>query len=427
MFPTNLIRNFNLNHCKNLLNLSSIRFQHNINQLNIDYLCNPQNKQSISENITRRKGIGNIEEVQNLHKKLEQIDKTNLEFDKIQEKFISEALKIPNESHKDIIEYGNEPKIIKYVGEKRPFDFQPKEFHDLTKHLNLMRTSQLGNVAGTKSYYFFGALAELEQALIKSAVKKLINSKFELMSVPDILPANIIESCGMATKGDRTQVYHLDDEDDLCLSGTSEMAIAGFFKDKIIEEHQLPIKIAAVSRCFRAETSSVAEERGIYRVHQFTKVEMFALTHPKDSDETLESFREFQEKHFDSLGLHFQVLDMPPHELGAPAYRKYDIEAWLPGRNMFGEISSCSNCTDYQSRRLNIKFKSNDGSLGYVHTVNGTACAVPRMLIALLETYQNEDSTISLPDCLDLRFKRIEKEKRVPELKLKKMKQRHLD
>ncbi|GLV40315.1 Seryl-tRNA synthetase mitochondrial [Carabus blaptoides fortunei] len=387
--------------------------------LNTEYLCNPKNITAISENITRRKGVGNIETVHKLHEQLQ-----NNEDEQVKQQFYNELLKIPNDTHPAVMDYGMEPKILKYVGEKRKFSFKPKEFHDITKKLNIMRTNQLGNVAGNRSYYFLGALAELEQALIKYTVNKLLQLGYQLLSVPDILPSNIIESCGMNTKGERTQVYTLDHEPDLCLSGTSEMAIAGYLKNKVLSIDKLPVKLAAVSRCYRAETSSVAEERGIYRVHQFTKVEMFAVTTPEESDEVLESFRDFQERHFSSLDIHLQTLDMPPHELGAPAYRKYDLEAWLAGRKMYGEVSSCSNCTDYQSRRLNIKYAMDNGELRHVHTVNGTACAIPRLLIALLETHQNEDGTVQIPDALKpfVRFEEINREKRIPELKLKKIK-----
>lgn len=161
------------------------------------------------------------------------------------------------------------------------------------------------------------------------------------------------------------------------------------------------------------------------RVHQFTKVEMFSVTKPGESDAVLEQFRDFQEEHFASLGLHLQVLDMPAYELGAPAYRKYDLEAWLPGRALYGEVSSCSNCTDYQARRLNIKYRSDGGDLNFVHTVNGTACAIPRMLIALLETYQTDRGVVTISEVLKP-FMRgwsdIVKQKNIPELKLKKVK-----
>lgn len=195
------------------------------------------------------------------------------------------------------------------------------------------------------------------------------------------------------------------------------MALAGYFAGSKLKPDQLPVKVTAVSRCFRAETSKLQEERGIYRVHQFTKVEMFSVCRPSESHAMLEEFREIETNLFLNLGLHFKLLDMPPHELGAPAYRKYDIEAWMPGRKQWGEISSCSNCTDYQARRLNIKVDDTDE---FAHTVNGTACAIPRMLIAIVETFQHKDGYIEIPKVLQkfMKTEKIVKQKVLPEVKL---------
>lgn len=151
-----------------------------------------------------------------------------------------------------------------------------------------------------------------------------------------------------------------------------------------------------MSRCYRAETSEIEREKGLYRVHQFTKVEMFGVSESHQSDELLEEFLGHEINLFSGLDLHFRVLDMPSQELGASAFRKYDVETWLPAKGFWGEISSASNCTDYQSRRLNIRCHSN-GALKFCHTINGTACAVPRMLIALMETNQQKDGSILVP------------------------------
>lgn len=192
---------------KNIPNVVISRTVRNFSvELNTEYLCNPENKSTISENITRRKGVGNIENVYDLYQQLKNRNKKDQEYVDIEQKFISEALKIPNDSHKDILNYDKDPKVLKYVGEKPVFHFKPVEFEDLTKNLNLMRTSQLGNVSGNRSYYFYSALAELEQALIKYTVEQLLKDNYALLSVPDILAPNIIESCGMNTKGERTQV-----------------------------------------------------------------------------------------------------------------------------------------------------------------------------------------------------------------------------
>lgn len=234
------------------------------------------------------------------------------------------------------------------------------------------------------------------------------------MTVPDILPSEVIKACGMETDGARNQVYRILPSN-LCLSGTSEMALAGYFAGSQLKTEDSPIKVTAVSRCFRAETSGLNEEKGIYRVHEFTKVEMFSVCHSTQSETILDEFRDIEISLFNKLGLHFKLLDMPPNELGAPAHRKYDIEAWMPGRKIWGEISSCSNCTDYQSRRLNIKFDNE-----FAHTVNGTACAIPRMLIAIIETFQKEDGSILIPKVLQsyMKKEKIVKQKILPELKL---------
>lgn len=254
---------------------------------------------------------------------------------------------------------------------------------------------------------------------MKYTIDRLTAANFQLISVPDILPANVIEGCGFSTKGDRNQVYKLDHQD-LCLSGTSEMALAAYFANRTIPVSKAPVKKIAFSRCYRAETSGLQEEKGIYRVHQFNKVEMFAVAHPSQSEALLEEFRDLQIRLFDELGLHFKVLDMPPHELGAPAYRKYDIETYMCGRDMWGEISSCSNCTDYQARRLNINVTEEDGSNVPAHTINGTACAVPRMLIALVETYQTAKGNVTIPPALIPYMKKdkIDTKKEIPALKL---------
>ncbi|XP_044737527.1 serine--tRNA ligase, mitochondrial [Chrysoperla carnea] len=391
-----------------------------LSNFNVDFLCNKDNVQCIQENIQKRKGVGDILKVQEIYENIRS-DKFNNE--KLRNEFLNEINKIPNDTHPDVFNMGDEPKIVKPCLNKPQFSHEPLDFTTIAKKLNLLRTEHLGNLTGHRSYVLLGELAELEQALIKFTVANLCKRGFVLLSVPDILPSQIIEKCGMNTKGERNQVYALDEKhgENLCLSGTSEMAIAGFLMNKTFPEDQLPLKLAAVSRCYRAETSNIHEERGIYRVHQFTKVEMFGVTRENESNQFLEEFRLIEEDNFTALDIPYRVLDMPPHELGAPAYRKYDIEAWYPGRKMFGEISSCSNCTDYQSRRLNIKYENKQGETHFVHTLNGTACAIPRMLIGLIEVNQQSNGTIKIPKILQpfMDSKEIiSKNKKIPQLKL---------
>lgn len=349
-------------------------------------------------------------EVRNQHDLLEQINSKGLES-------INPRL-LPNLVHPDVINYGETPKIVETVNEIPKFLKKPSGFNDICHKMNLLRMD-VGEYAGSRSYYLMHDLAALERSLILYAVERLRAKHFELVSVPDILPAKNIEACGMQVHGLRNQVYKLSDKTDgseMCLSGTSEMAIATFLTGKTFSKESLPKKFMAVSRCFRAETSTLNEERGIYRVHQFNKVEMFGVSTPDTSEAFLEEFKSIQIDLFTDLGLNFKVLDMPPFELGAPAYRKYDIESWMPGREMYGELSSCSNCTDYQSSRLDIRMESGE----FVHTINGTAAAIPRLLIAIVESFQKPEGFIQIPEVLRKYMKkdRIVRKKVLPETKL---------
>ncbi|XP_022127647.2 serine--tRNA ligase, mitochondrial [Pieris rapae] len=411
-------------HC----NISKRLFSTCYPEIDIEYYCQSQNLSEIKHNIQIRKGVGDINKVHELYEKFKSLSRGDIMYESIKENFYSELVKLPNITHPDVRDYKERPRTINTINLKKDFgSFKPIEFSEITQLLNLMRTDKLGYTCDNKSYYYFGELAEYEEALLKYTVSYLLKKGFDLVSVPDVLTRNIIQSCGMAVNGDRTQIYSLDPilhGPDLHLSGTAEMSLAGMLSNTQHESKKLPLKLASVSRCYRAETSNTVEERGTYRVHQFTKVEMFVVSKPEDSDDILEYIRKTQEELFSPLGIHMRVLDMPPHELGAPAFRKYDIEAWMPGRNNYGEISSCSNCTDYQSRRLNIKYM--DGiTTKHVHTLNGTACAVPRMLISLLETHQHPKGKILIPEILQPFIngkKYIGKNVAVPKLKLLKIK-----
>lgn len=371
--------------------------------LDYEYLCNPENSSVIEELIKKRKGVGDIRKVVELSKKLQSQNMTTEEYTALETELEKAALMIPNKASPHLFEYGETPKVIEYVNSKPDFSFKPREVHELGKDLDIIRMENLGNLTGPRSYYLRGALADLEQALIRYTVSSLLKRGFVLMSVPDLLYSHIIEGCGMSTRGQRTQVYHIADSEDVCLSGTAEMAIGGYLKNREFSLKELPLKLAAVSRCYRAETSSLREEKGIYRVHGFTKVEMFGVTAAESKEESHQLYSEMteiQKELFSSLAIHFQILDMPLHELGAPAYTKTDMEAWMPGRGAYGEISSASNCTDYQSCRLNISYRNKDGVQKLAHTVNGTACAIPRSLIAICETHQTEEGHIRIPPVL---------------------------
>ncbi|XP_015174668.1 PREDICTED: serine--tRNA ligase, mitochondrial isoform X1 [Polistes dominula] len=360
-------------------------------EYNVKFLCDPLNRDYIANNVKKRKGVGDIDKVLELFKQIEK-----------REMFLNELSKIPNDTYSSVFEYGDKPHVLKVCGSKREYNVEPKDFSYLAKKLKLMRSKGLGPIMGSRCYVFQGELAELENALIRYTLKKLIKHGFQLVSVPDIIPTEIIKRCGLLVDGPRTLVYNLSKNygDDYSLSGTAEMSLAAKLINSKFSYKDLPLKMTAISRCYRAEISSTTNEKGIYRVHQFTKVEMFVCSEQNKSSEVFQYLLDIQEDLFSSLGLHFKILDMPAHELGAPAYRKVDMDGWMPGRKLFGELSSCSNCTDYQSRRLNIKYQSPNGELLHVHTLNGTACAIPRMMIALCETHQTEHGRIKIPEPL---------------------------
>lgn len=205
-----------------------------------------------------------------------------------------------------------------------------------------------------------------------------------------------MERCGVPVSKDKTVIYQLEEHNygEQALSGTSEMALASFFKGRRLKN--TPEFFTSASRCFRPEVAYGAGATGIYRVHEFTKVEMFAVVEADESEETLQRILKIQDQLFSDLGLAYQIIDMAPHELGAPAVRKYDIEAYFPSKESYGEISSCSNCTDYQSRRLDIRNENGE----FLHTVNGTACAVPRMIMAICEQFQRKDGLVVIPEPL---------------------------
>uniref|UniRef100_A0A3P8UAS4 Serine--tRNA ligase, mitochondrial n=1 Tax=Amphiprion percula TaxID=161767 RepID=A0A3P8UAS4_AMPPE len=332
------------------------------------------------------------------------------------------ALRLPNTSHPDVpVGDESQARVVELVGQKPEFDFKPRGHVELGEELGLIRQRHLAHVSGHRSYYLRGAGARLQIALQNFALDTVQKRGFIPMVVPDMLKGAVFEGCGMQPNAHRSQVYSLDPArfPDLNLAGTGEVGVAGYFMDHAVNWKDLPVRTVCSSTCYRAETDTGRETWGLYRVHHFNKVEMFGVTADETGEESsrlLDEFVSLQKEMFSALELHYRVLDMPTQELGPPAHRKYDIEAWMPGRNSYGEISSGSNCTDYQSRRLNILYEREDGSLQYAHTVNATACAVPRTIIAILETHQTKEGSVRVPRALQpyLGLEVIEKPKYTP-------------
>ncbi|GAQ88289.1 serine--tRNA ligase, chloroplast or mitochondrial [Klebsormidium nitens] len=329
-----------------------------------------------------------------------------------------EGQRIPNLTHPEVPRGGEEVSVVrKEAGKQREFTFPVKDHVELGEGLDLFDFDTAAEVSGQKFYYLKNAAVLLEMGLINWAIQKLYAKGFTPLSTPDLVRSGVVEKCGFQPRAENTQIYTVQDSD-LCLAGTAEIPVGGLFMDKIIPEAELPIKTVAFSHCFRTEAGAAGREnRGLYRVHQFSKVEMFVVATPEQSDALHEELISLEEDMYESLGLHFKTLDMPSEDLGAPAYRKYDVEAWMPGLDKYGEISSASNCTDYQARRLNIRYRPavNEDSaqagkkgkgatkqppLEFVHTLNATACAVPRMIICILENFQQEDGSVVVPEVL---------------------------
>lgn len=283
----------------------------------------------------------------------------------------------------------------------REFDFAPKDHVQIAEQLDLIDFEAGARVTGHGFYFLKNEAVLLELALQKYAIDLLRSEGFTVATTPDLARNAILEGIGFLPRGPETQIYSIENTD-LSLIATAEITLGGYFADQILEAEQLPIKMAGISHCFRTEAGAHGRAtRGIYRVHQFTKVEMFAFTLPNQSDDMLEYFRSIECRIFDGLAIPYRVIDTASGDLGGPAYRKYDLEAWIPGRGEFGEVTSTSNCTDYQSRRLGIRYRvKGEKGTHFVHTLNGTAVAISRALIAILENYQQADGSVVVPEVL---------------------------
>jgi seryl-tRNA synthetase len=320
---------------------------------------------------------------------------------------------IPNFLHPDVPDGGeDDSRELRRFGEPPRFDFPPLDHLQLCERHQLVDFESGTKVAGAKFYYLKNEAVLLDLALQRLAIEMLRADGFELYVTPDLAKPEIVESLGFNPRGAETQIYSIANED-LCLVGTAEITLGGLFKDVVLAESELPRKLAGISHCFRTEAGSYGREsKGLYRVHQFTKVEMFAVTRPEDSDAMHAELLAIEERFFQALEIPYRVLDIATGDLGAPAWRKFDIEAWLPGRGEkgdYGEVTSASNCTDFQARRLKTRFRRKGAKkTELVHTLNGTAVAISRALIALLENHQRADGSVGIPSALRPYFGRDE-------------------
>lgn len=296
---------------------------------------------------------------------------------------------------------------LRRVGEIRDFaaeGFAPRDHLAVAESLRLVDFEAGAKVAGQKFYYLKNEAVLLDLALQHFALGVAARHGFTLHVTPDLAREDILRGLGFNPRGESTQVYSVADSD-LCLVGTAEITLGGMLTDAILEEEQLPLLLCGLSHCFRTEAGSAGQEsRGLYRVHQFTKVELFAFTTPEQSETMHAKLLAIEEEIFQALKIPYRVLDIASGDLGGPAYRKFDLEAWMPGRGAYGEITSTSNCTDYQARRLRIRYRPTaEGTKAkprLVHMLNGTAVATSRALVAILENYQQQDGGLRVPDVL---------------------------
>lgn len=256
-------------------------------------------------------------------------------------------------------------------------------------------------VAGAKFYYVKGGLALLENALIQFGIKKIVEHGFTLMDVPDLVNSRVLEGTGFAPRSsEQSDEYYIEGED-LALIATAEMSITGYHMDEIIDEDKLPLFYAGLSACFRKEAGAYGKHtRGLFRVHQFNKLEMYSFCTPEQSKEIHEKLRAIEEEIWQEIGIPYHVINIAAGDLGAPAAKKYDIEYWSPVDQKYREITSCSNCTDFQARGLNIRVRRKDGTVEVLHTLNGTAISLARTMVAVIENFAEEGGKLRVPEVL---------------------------
>ena len=360
-----------------------------------------ENAQRMKGKLTAEERSVLIEEGKALKSRIAELEE---KLEQKEKELYREASKIPNMAHPEA-PVGKEDKDnleIRRVGTIPRFDFKPKDHVELGELLDIIDFDTATRVSGTKFYYLKNEGVFLELGLVRYAFDILMNHGFQPFITPDIAKEGIVEGIGFNPRGPESNIYTIEGTD-TCLVGTAEITLGGYYADTILDPSRLPIRMAGLSHCFRREAGAAGQfSKGLYRVHQFTKVEMFVYCKPEDSEGWHQRLLGIEEEIFSGLGIPYRVVDTCTGDLGAPAYRKFDLEAWMPGRGEggeWGEVTSTSNCTDYQARRLGIRYKE-EGKNRFVHMLNGTAIAVSRGIIAILENFQEADGSVRIPERL---------------------------
>jgi seryl-tRNA synthetase len=337
-----------------------------------------------------------LEKAKSLAGKVKEADSKRTELEEIAKNLIMQLSNIldpsaPIGKEEDFV-------VIEHVGTPRTFDFEAKDHVELGKLLGAIDTERGAKVAGSRSYYLTGSGAMLEFALVNYAIASAVKAGFTPVIPPVLVNPLAMEGTGFLGQASEN-VYHLE-KDDVYLVGTSEVPLAAFHMDEVLPAEKLPIRYAGYSSCFRREAGTYGKDtRGIIRVHQFDKVEMFSFCHPDQAQEEHQRLLQWEKDFLNAMEIPYRVIDVASGDLGSSANRKFDIEAWIPTQNAYREVTSTSNCTEFQARRLNIRFKDADGTKS-VATLNGTLVAIPRMIVAILENHQNADGTVNIPKAL---------------------------
>ena len=343
---------------------------------------------------------GKIEEAREIDAKIEVLEKKVKEFE---EKVNYYLMRLPNLLHESV-PYGvdeNDNVTVKTWGEIPKFDFKVKDHIELGLSLGIMDIERAAKVAGARFYYLKGLGVLLDMALINFALNELVKKGYKPVEPPYMMRRKAYEGATALTDFEE-MLYKIEDED-LYLIATSEHPIAAMYMNEVLNAEELPLKFVGISACFRREAGAHGKDtRGIFRTHQFNKVEQFIFCLPEQSWEMHEELLRNAEGLVQKLGLPYRVVNVCTGDIGSFAAKKYDIEVWMPAQNRYREIISCSNCTDYQARRLNIRYREKEGAppKGVVHTLNSTALATGRTIVAILENYQQEDGSVLIPKVL---------------------------
>ena len=366
----------------------------------IDELRNRRNQIAASmKNSGGKPSDEQIAEGKKIKEELAELEKTYRELD---EKLSNALNGIPNILQADVpIGEEGEDDLVKTWGEELFESRKGAEDHlDFANKKGWVDFERGSKVAGTKFYFLKGDLALLENAIYQFALNKLIAKGFNFMTVPHMVNSEVATGTGFAPRSSEQSDEYFIEGEDLSLIATAEMSLTGFHAGEILNEKDLPIFYAGYSPCYRKEAGTYGKHtRGLFRVHQFNKLEMYAYTLPEQSAETHEKILAIEEEIYQELGIPYRVINIASGDLGAPASKKYDIEYWSPVDGSYREITSCSNCTDYQARNLNIRVRRENGELQVVHTLNGTAVSLARCLVAAIENFQYGEDLV-LPKVL---------------------------